>query len=115
MQVSILVVADEVMLRETVLEMTRVCGLTAIGAENLAQASELLRNIAADFVVIIKIPFEDDWTSEVSHLRKIAPAIKVLLASTYLAEEWKDKALIDGHLRKPFTIADLKRIVHSLT
>lgn len=108
-------VTDEVALRETVLEMARVCGMTAHGVEDLVQACDLLGNISADVVFIPKMPVGVDWTAEFAYLRHVAPAVKVILASTYIADAWNDKSLFDGCLQKPFTIADLRRLVRALT
>lgn len=115
MQVSILIVAEEVELRETVLEMTRLSGMRAVGAQDLEQAFDLLRNLKCDVILISKLPSDPVWAAQLMELKNIAPTIKALLASSYFAEDWNEQALFDGRLRKPFTVIELQRAIRAVT
>jgi two-component system KDP operon response regulator KdpE len=111
----ILVVEDEPALRKVMVNVLREAGYAADGATNGQEALERLRSAAAppDLVLLdLGMPVMDGWWC----LRAIQtdPALaRVSVAVVSAAGEEAVPPSVQGHLRKPFPVAELLGLVRS--
>jgi PAS domain S-box-containing protein len=109
----VLVVDDEEMIRETVPPMLEVLGHTVTLAAGGQEALDLLTLGPRPDLVLLDLNMPEMSGSEtLRQLRRTQPRLPVLMATGYLDEATESGLAQDPHawhLRKPFTLDDLRR------
>lgn len=113
-----LLVEDDALVAMSTMDMLAQLRLSAEQAANGAEALGLFRNNAGITLVIADIGLPDmDGHALVRELRRLRPAVKVIMASGSVPGESsadEDAAANLVHLGKPYQLADLKRAVERL-
>lgn len=115
----ILVVDDEEVMRITALEILEDLGYVVITAENGWEALQVFEKEGEnlDLVLLDMIMPKMNGKDCFQAMRKMIPAVKVILSSGFLREE-DLKALMDdglkGFIRKPYTRSALSRVIHDV-
>jgi excisionase family DNA binding protein len=113
---SILVVDDEPLVLELFRETLEEQGYTTTTVDNGADAIELIKNEDFDLVFLdLKIPGMDG-AELFRRIRKITPALPVVIITAYPESEAMSRALIHGPLsimQKPFSDSDVRAAVKS--
>lgn len=113
----ILVVDDEEVLRNYAKDVLEECGyeilLAKNGSEGVARFKEHHDNIKA--VLLDMVMPEMSGKDAYSEIKKIAPDVKVLLASGFRQDERVEAMLklgINGFIQKPYTLKSLSKAIH---
>ncbi len=116
---TILLVDDEDFVREIGRDLLEHLGFSVVEAQNGEQAVALLAESGdmIDLVILDLIMPEMSGTETFDRLKRIDPAVRVLLSSGY-SLEGEAQALLDrgcdGFIQKPFTIAQLKEKIERI-
>ena len=112
-----LLVEDELMVREVAAMMLRQLGYAVIPAGDGLEAVELFRRHQGEIVCVlcdVNMPRLDGWQT-LEALRQLAPGIPVVLASGYseaevMAGDHPQKP--QAFLSKPYGFETLKKVIH---
>ncbi len=115
----ILVVDDEEVLRNYAKDVLEECGYEVLlaknGAEGVARFKEHHNRIKAVFLDMV-MP-EMSGKDAYLEIKKIAPDVKVLLASGFRQDERVESVLklgINGFIQKPYTLKNLAKAIHEI-
>jgi CheY-like chemotaxis protein len=116
---TILLVDDEEMIWDVISDMLRTLGYDIILAENGREAVEIYQSNPGeiDLILLDMVMPEMNAREAFFLLKKIDPAVKVLLSSGYVSEEDAQDVLnagAQGFLRKPYRMADLAKKIRSI-
>src|SRR4051812_44716951 len=105
---TVLIVEDEVLLRQMISDNLRAEGLTVIEAANADEALTVLRNdIPLDLLFTdVQMPGSMDGLGLVEHARSIRPELKILVTSGNVPR-WPTRNFVDGFLGKPYEVVRL--------
>jgi len=78
---TILIMEDEVLVREGLVETLQAAGYEAFGATNGAQGLELARETTIDLAIIDIFMPQKDGIASIMELKKTSPAVKVIAIS----------------------------------
>ncbi|GEL12198.1 Response regulator receiver domain-containing protein [Flavobacterium glycines] len=116
---KILIIDDEVSLRETVAELLMVIGFDVFEAENGNEGLKKVQEIDPDLIICdIMMPVLDGYGFMETHIKSEFSKIPVLLLSAKVEKEDKEKGLDLGakaYISKPFVFSELKSIVDFYT
>jgi CheY-like chemotaxis protein len=116
-QAKILVVDDDVIVRQIIIEILQRFGYDVVGAENGASAVELIRTRGFDCVMLDLAMPGPSSEETLALLRQISPALRVILMSGYTEQHATARlgtAPPDGFVQKPFTPHELLERVQSV-
>ncbi len=112
---KILIIDDEVSLRETVAELLMVIGFSVFEAENGDEGLKKVREIEPNLIICdIMMPVLDGYGFMQAHMTSEFSKIPVLLLSAKVEKEDKEKGVnlgAKGYISKPFVFSELKSIV----
>ncbi|MCX6796570.1 MAG: response regulator [Candidatus Falkowbacteria bacterium] len=107
----ILIVEDDLMLRNTVIEFLENNGFYCFGAPNIEQAKEILAHVQIDIVITDWNMTEGSGLDLLQYVRKAHGNLPVILiASADEGKKWKDLGF-NGYLPKP---AKLEKIIETI-
>ncbi len=114
---TVLVVDDELVLRETTEALLVDLGYKVLTAENGARAIEVYRTHrdAIDVVLLDMIMPEMNGRDCFRRLRELEPEVRVVLASGFLLDDDLSELTangLQGYIRKPYRAVDLSRTLH---
>ena len=114
---KVLLVDDEATLREVGADMLRSLGFTPITAADGREAlTLLLENPDLRFVLLDLTMPNMDGAECFRELRKVAPTLKIILASGYSEQDITHRFLgtsLAGFIQKPYTFASLRTVIRS--
>jgi CheY-like chemotaxis protein len=119
-QKTLLIADDEELVRRAGERMLSKLGYAVLTADNGASAIETFRRHRAEIaLVLLDLVMPDmDGLETLQRLREIDPEVRVVLCSGYAKEDASEsQALIRstaGFVRKPFSMAELSRVVSRL-
>ncbi len=115
----VLLVEDELMIREVMAETLQDAGFEVLEARNGDSALELLRNPPRKFTILVTdfhMPGDADGAQVAARIRSLIPAIPVIIATgrpEVLKASWRED--FGYHLlKKPYLPSHLVQLVHSL-
>ena len=116
---TILLVDDEDMIWDVIIDMLQELGYTVILAGNGVEAVEIYKDNPGtiDLVLLDMVMPKMDGHETFFQLRKIDPAVRVLLSSGYVSEDDARDVLeagAAGFLQKPYRMVDLARKIRSI-
>jgi DNA-binding NtrC family response regulator len=114
MRTSIIVIGKESQVVATIVEMAQACGYNARGIDNSRTALGLLQEACFDVVLIAGQRSGLEPVSFARDIKKVAPYTQVIIASSFVPEI-TDLIDVAEYLKKPFSIADLKRVIKKMT
>lgn len=109
----VLVIDDDAALCATICQVLRDDGLAAASAPHGAAALEMVKGHEPALILLdLRMPIMDGWSFVEQYRRaSAAPAALVLLSANPDLPGIASRLGADGHLRKPFEVADLRRCV----
>lgn len=114
---KILIIDDEVRLRETICELLSYAGYDVLDAQDGMEGLEKIKHFIPDLIICdIMMPTLDGYGFMEKHKISDYSNIPVILltAKVELQDQEKGKALgIKGYLKKPFIFKELKNIIES--
>ncbi|HEX3405959.1 MAG TPA: response regulator [Caulobacteraceae bacterium] len=112
---NVLVVEDEVMVRELIAETLRDAGCEVSEAANADEAVRALRATAVPDVLItdVKLPGRMNGVELAACVRRVQPRMKVIVTSGHASAE-NARYVADAFLAKPFELKQLVGKVRSL-
>lgn len=114
---TVLVVEDELFVREPIAEYLRDCGYHVLEAEDARQAISLIESVEGVDVVFsdIRMPGDMDGFALAQWLRTNHPEVSILLTSGYYASRKSSGPIEDVKLiEKPYSQAQVLRRIRSL-
>lgn len=113
MQATVLVVEQDLLTRQTFVEMVGVCGYLSMGAEDAVQARDMLRNMTFDVVLSGSTLGSESGLAFADDVKLISPGTGIILIlSDHATRELTGRA-VDMHLCKPFSILQLRHALHA--
>lgn len=113
---KILIIDDEVSLRETVVELLMIIGFSVFEANNGNEGLKKVQEIRPDLIICdIMMPVLDGYGFMQAHMKSEFSNIPVLLLSAKVEKKDKEKGLSLGakdYISKPFVFSELKKIVN---
>ncbi len=115
---NVLLIDDEPLVRKVGLDMLEALGHTAVAAADGREGIDLFSSRSDEFdAVIIDLILPDMEGEEVfKEVRRINPAVQVILSSGYPAGEDVQQLLDEGNaafVQKPYRLADLSQALES--
>lgn len=110
----LLVVEDDVAMRDLLVKVFDYAGFSTAGASGGAEALAMLASNRFDLLLSdVRMSPVDGWALA-SHAKVLVPPIKVLLITAYGDPEDERRARADGYMSKPFSLADLLSAVRTM-
>ncbi|MDP2209558.1 MAG: CHASE3 domain-containing protein [Bacteroidota bacterium] len=115
----ILVIDDELSICEITNEILEMFGYRVLTASNGAEGLVIFKSRAKDITLVITdmmMPIMDG-PQTIRELRKINPAVKIILSSGLMEKDDTDKGIehiADGLIAKPYTAEKLLEVIHSV-
>lgn len=112
---KILIIDDEISLRETVAELLMVIEFSVFEAQNGEEGLKKVQEIVPNLIICdIMMPVLDGYGFMEAHMKSEFSNIPVLLLSAKMEKKDKEKGLSLGakdYISKPFVFIELKNIV----
>lgn len=112
---KILIIDDEISLRETVAELLMVIGFSVFEAQNGEEGLKKVQEIEPNLIICdIMMPVLDGYGFMEAHMKSAFSNIPVLLLSAKVEKKDKEKGLSLGAkdcISKPFVFGELKSIL----
>lgn len=112
---KVLLVEDELLVREVAAEDLGEAGFEVVPASNGDEALGILRE-SADFDLLftdIRMPGETDGWGLAQEAKRMIPGLRVIYATGF-GDAGEDLAVDERYVRKPYNLKDLRQALESL-
>jgi DNA-binding NtrC family response regulator len=107
MRAFILVIEQDLLVRETIIYQLAALGHRAIGSPSIFRGLKLLKMIEFDVMIISPSATSNGEPSYALEAKKIQPHVKVLMAAAMYLPEFSELS-IDAFIQKPFSALTLE-------